>query len=105
MTLAWSALFVAGLIEIIGVMNIKRLADGKKSALFFAILLMGISLLLLSFALQSIPMGTGYGIWTGIGTVGTTIVGIVVYKDSKSWPRLFFIALILLSTIGLKLLS
>ncbi|WP_421000810.1 hypothetical protein ACOJIU_11600 [Carnobacterium maltaromaticum] len=40
-----------------------------------------------------------------MGTVGTTIVGIVVYKDSKSWSRLFFIALILLSTIGLKLLS
>lgn len=101
----WLALFVAGLIEIIGVINLKRLAIGKKDAIFIAVLLMGISLMLLSYALQTIPMGTGYGIWTGIGTMGTTIVGILFYRDSKSVLRLFFIGIILVSTIGLKLIS
>ncbi|WP_314059708.1 multidrug efflux SMR transporter [uncultured Vagococcus sp.] len=101
----WLALIGAGLMEIIGVWNIKRLAEGNKRAIFLAFLTMGSSLLMLSFALQVIPMGTGYAIWTGIGTVGTAIVGIVLFQDSKDIKRLLCIAVILASTVALKLLT
>lgn len=103
--MAWLALIGAGLMEVIGVWNIKRLAEGVKSALPFAFVTMGSSLLMLRFALKVIPMGTGYAIWTGIGTVGTAIVGIILYKDSTDIKRLFFIGLILASTVALKLIG
>lgn len=103
--MAWLALIGAGLMEVIGVWNLKRVAEGNPKAILFAFFTMGSSLFLLSIALQEIPMGTGYGIWTGIGTVGTAIVGIVLYKDSKDPKRLACIALILFSTIALKLIS
>lgn len=101
----WLALVAAGLMEVIGVWNIKRLSEGNKGALLFAFFTMGSSLLLLSYALQTIPMGTGYAIWTGIGTVGTAIVGIILYKDSTDIKRLACIALILASTMALKILG
>ncbi len=101
----WLALIGAGLMEIIGVWNIKRLAEGNRRAIILAFMTMGSSLWMLSFALQVIPMGTGYAIWTGIGTVGTAIVGIVLFKDSTDIKRLLCIAVILASTIALKLLT
>ncbi|MBP1040742.1 multidrug efflux SMR transporter [Vagococcus sp. BWB3-3] len=101
----WLALIGAGLMEIIGVWNIKRLAEGNRRAIILAFITMGSSLWMLSFALQVIPMGTGYAIWTGIGTVGTAIVGIVLFKDSTDIKRLLCIAVILASTIALKLLT
>lgn len=103
--MAWLALISAGLMEVVGVWNLKRVAEGNVRAILFAFFTMGSSLLLLSVALREIPMGTGYGIWTGLGTVGTAIVGIVLYKDSKNPKRLACIALILLSTIALKIIS
>ncbi|QIL46453.1 QacE family quaternary ammonium compound efflux SMR transporter [Vagococcus coleopterorum] len=103
--MAWLALIGAGLMEVIGVWNLKRVAEGNFKAILFAFFTMGSSLLLLSVALQEIPMGTGYAIWTGIGTVGTAIVGIVLYKDSTDRKRLACIALILLSTVALKLVA
>ena len=103
--MAWLALVGAGLMEIVGVWNIKRISDGNKSAILVAFITMGCSLWMLSFALQTIPMGTGYAIWTGIGTVGTAIVGIILYKDSTDIKRLLCIALILGSTVALKLLA
>ncbi|CAM3316382.1 DMT family transporter [Vagococcus fessus] len=101
----WLALVGAGLMEVLGVWNIKRIAEGNKKAIIVAFFTMGSSLLMLSFALQTIPMGTGYAIWTGIGTVGTAILGIILYKDSTDIKRLACIALILGSTMALKLLS
>lgn len=60
------------------------------------------SVVFLSIAIRSIPIGTGYAVWTGIGAAGTAIIGIVLLGDSSSVPRLLCIALILLGVIGLK---
>ncbi len=63
------------------------------------------SFFLLNKAIQTIPMGTAYAVWTGIGAVGTVIVGMLLYKESADIWRLFFIFLLIGSIIGLKLVS
>jgi len=64
-----------------------------------------ISLWFLTQALRTIPVGTGYAVWTGIGAVGVTTLGIIFLGDSASWPRLACIGLIISGVIGLKLVS
>jgi quaternary ammonium compound-resistance protein SugE len=59
----------------------------------------------MSFALRAIPMGTAYVVWTGIGAVGTVILGIVLFDEPKNTVRLAFIVLIILGIAGLKLSS
>lgn len=66
---------------------------------------LGVALGLLSYALQTIPMGTGYAIWTGISVVGSSLIGTFYFGESKDWRRLFFIAVILGYAIGLKVIS
>jgi quaternary ammonium compound-resistance protein SugE len=63
------------------------------------------SVFLLSLALRTLPMGTGYAVWTGIGTAGTAILGMVILGDSAAPMRLVCIGLILAGTVGLKLVS
>lgn len=103
--MAWSAIFIAGICEIIGVINIKRLTMKKWDALVYLILTFGLSLTLLAYAMQTLPMGTVYGVWTGIGTVGSTLMGMILYDEPKEWRRILFIFLILSSAVGLKLIS
>nr|WP_194950242.1 SMR family transporter [Anoxybacillus flavithermus] len=64
-----------------------------------------VSFSLLSIALSTLPMGIAYAVWTGIGTVGGTLVGMFVYGDAKDWKRILFIALIITAIVGLKLSS
>ena len=59
----------------------------------------------LSVALRRLPLGTAYAVWTGIGTVGTFIMGVVLFRDSVSLPQAGCIALILIGIIGLKLMA
>ena len=101
----WFALILAGGSEVLGVLNIKRLTMKKWDGAIYLILSFGASLFLLSFAMKTIPMGTAYGVWTGIGTIGSTLLGMFLYGEPKEWKRIFFIALILASAIGLKLIS
>ncbi|TWT08233.1 multidrug efflux SMR transporter [Planococcus sp. CPCC 101016] len=101
----WFALIVAGVFEVIGVMNVKRLADKQKNALVFMIVFFGISFLLLSYAMKEIPMGMAYAIWTGIGTVGSALMGMYLFGEPRSWTRLTCIAVILASAVGLKLIA
>ncbi|WP_068677461.1 multidrug efflux SMR transporter [Oceanobacillus sp. Castelsardo] len=103
--MAWTAIIIAGFSEVLGVINIKRLTMKKWDALIYMILTFGLSLYLLSYAMQTLPMGTVYAIWTGIGTVGSTILGMILYGEPKDWKRIFFISLILASAVGLKLIS
>jgi len=63
------------------------------------------SMYLLYKASQTIPMGTAYAVWTGIGAVGTVIVGIIFFKEPASFWRLFFIVTLILSVVGLKFVS
>ena len=59
----------------------------------------------LKVAMNDIPMGTAYAIWSGIGTGGGTLVGMLIYNESKNAKRIFFIGLIIFSIVGLKLIS
>ncbi|MCI0130238.1 multidrug efflux SMR transporter [Vagococcus sp. CY53-2] len=102
----WIILIVAGLFEMFGVTMINRLSVQRIFSTGLLIILgFGVSLILLSIALKTIPMGTGYAIWTGIGVVGGSVIGMLFFCESKDWKRLLCIFIILLSAIGLKLIG
>lgn len=66
---------------------------------------MAVSLFLLGIALKSLPLGTAYTVWTGVGAVGTVLLGIILFEESADLPRLACIGLIIAGIIGLKLVS
>lgn len=101
--MAWLALIAAGCFEVVGVLATKRVTEKRNliSYLFMA-LAFGFSFTLLSLAMKGISMGTAYAIWTGIGTVGSTMLGMFVFNEPKDGKRIFFIGLIIASVIGLK---
>lgn len=104
--MAWFTLILAGLMETFGVAMINQLSVKRNwQTVVLLILGFGLSLALLSYSLQFIPMGTGYAIWTGIGVVGGALIGMIFYGESKDWKRMVFIAMVLCSVIGLKLIS
>lgn len=104
--MAWFTLILAGLLETFGVAMINQLSVKRNwQTVVYLILGFGLSLALLSYSLRFIPMGTGYAIWTGIGVVGGALAGMIFYGESKDWKRMFFIALVLCSAIGLKLIT
>ncbi|MBD7985331.1 multidrug efflux SMR transporter [Sporosarcina sp. Sa2YVA2] len=104
--MAWVSLVVAGLFEMFGVLMINKLhTDRSWKSLALLILGFGASFLFLSYAMKTLPMGTAYAIWTGIGASGGAILGMVLYGESKEWKRLVFIAMVLGAAIGLKLVS
>lgn len=104
--MAWLALAMAGCSEVFGVIGMKGITVGKGwKALMLMVLSFVLSFSLLSYAMKSLPMGTSYAVWTGIGTVGSTITGMLLYGEQKSVLRVLFIAMILAAALGLKLLS
>jgi len=104
--MTWVSLVFAGLFEVVGVMGITQV-NRKPSVRSFFILLGGftLSFILLSFAMTEIPMGTAYAVWTGIGTVGSALVGMLFYGEPKDKLRILCIALIIVSVAGLKLIA
>jgi len=104
--MAWTLLLVAGLFEIGWAIGLKY-TDGFTRLVPSALTLiaMTVSVVLLALALRSIPVGTGYAVWTGIGAVGTALLGIVLFGESASVARLGCIALIIAGIVGLKLVS
>lgn len=104
--MSWFYLILAGLIEIIGVVGLKKAAE-KDSWLTYIILIFSfiISLVLLRLALEQIPLSVAYAIWTGIGTVGATVIGIIFYKESKHILRIICIFGIIITIIGLRLIA
>ena len=104
--MAWFTLILAGILEIFGVAMINQLSVKRNwQTVILLILGFGSSLAFLSYSLQFIPMGTGYAIWIGIGVVGSALIGMIVFGESKDWKRIVFIILVLCSAIGLKLIS
>lgn len=102
--MSWIYLFLAGLFEIGWALGLK-LSDGfsKPAATLFTIASLIVSLGLLGLALRSLPLGTAYAVWTGIGAVGIAIVGMIWFGDAVSFTRLACIALIVAGIAGLKL--
>lgn len=100
----WLMLIVGGLFEVVGVIGLKRTAD-KGNVVNYFILIGGfiMSFQLLVGAMETIPLSTAYAVWTGIGTVGAAVVGMVFFKESKSRLRIVCILGIIFSVVGLKL--
>lgn len=102
----WIILIIAGLFEV-GFTTCLKHADNftnaKWSLGFFICIVC--SFLLLNKAIQGIPLGTAYAVWTGIGAVGTVIIGIIFYKDPADFWRMFFITLLIGSIVGIKMVS
>ncbi len=104
--MAWLFLLLAGTCETIW-------AIGMKSQLFLTrfwptlgvFTFMALSSLFLYIAIRDLPVGTAYAVWTGIGTLGATIFGIIIFNESFEWARLTCILFILLGVIGLKVLT
>ena len=104
--MAWVSLIIAGLLEAFGVAMMNQLHVKRNwQTIVLLILGFGSSFLLLGYSLRFLPMGTAYAIWTGIGVVGGTFIGMIFYGESKDWKRLVFIAMVLCSAVGLKLVS
>ncbi|WP_274363755.1 DMT family transporter [Paenibacillus thermotolerans] len=104
--MAWVSLVAAGLCEMFGVLMINKLhKDRSWLSAVLLILGFGASFLFLAFAMESLPMGTAYAIWTGIGASGGALMGMIFYGESKDWKRILFIAVILAAAVGLKLIS
>ncbi len=104
--MAWVALIFAGLFEMTGVAMINKLHKDKNwQSLLLLTLSFGASFLLLAIAMKTLPMGTAYAIWTGIGASGGAILGMMLYGESKDWKRIVFITMVLAAAVGLKLVS
>jgi quaternary ammonium compound-resistance protein SugE len=104
--MAWTLLLVAGLLEIGWAIGLKY-TDGFSRLVPSAVTLVAMvaSVVCLALALRTIPVGTGYAVWTGIGAVGTALLGIVLFGESAGAARLACIGLIVAGIVGLKVVS
>jgi quaternary ammonium compound-resistance protein SugE len=104
MAMAWLYLFLAGLFEIAWAFGLKA-SDGftRPWPTTLTLLCMGASFWLLAEAMKSLPLGTSYAIWTGIGTVGAFIVGVIMFGESLGALRVASVVLIVAGIVGLKL--
>lgn len=102
----WLMLIIAGLFETGFAFCLGKMKglSGMPSYLWGSgfLICLALSMLLLSKAVQTIPIGTAYPVWTGIGAVGTVVVGILFFNEPSSFWRLFFITTLIISVIGLK---
>ncbi|WP_152267647.1 DMT family transporter [Agriterribacter humi] len=105
----WVLLIIAGLFEVgfASCLGKAKESTGSTANLWYAgfFVCLAISMYLLVKATQTLPIGTAYAVWTGIGAVGTALVGIFVFKDPADFWRVFFIATLIGSIIGLKAVS
>ena len=104
--MAWVYLFVAGLFEIGWAIGLKY-TEGFTRPLASVLTVFSIltSIVLLGLALKTLPVGTGYAVWTGIGTVGTAILGMALFAEPATALRIGCIGLIVAGIVGLKFLS
>ena len=100
----WLILIVAGLFEVVWAVALKK-SDGFRNVWADAVFLVGMvsSMWLLAVAMKTIPMGTAYAVWTGVGAVGGFIAGIALFGESASALRVASAALIVAGIVGLKL--
>lgn len=106
MTTSWILLLIAGLLEVVWAIGLKYTEGFSKLVpSVITITAMIASVWLLALALKGIPVGTGYAVWTGIGAVGTAILGIALFDEAASLARIACIGLIVAGIFGLKLVS
>ena len=102
--MAWVYLVIAGLLETGWAIGLKY-TDGFSRPVpsILTIIAIAASMILLSLAARTIPIGTAYSIWVGIGAVGAVILGIILFDEPRDFLRMMFVALLIISLIGLKL--
>jgi quaternary ammonium compound-resistance protein SugE len=104
--MAWAVLLLAGLCEIAWAIGLKY-TDGFTRVLpsSWTLAAMAASVILLAWSLKTLPVGTAYAVWTGIGAVGTAVLGMLLFDESREVARLVSIGLIVAGILGLKLVS
>ena len=104
--MAWTFLIIAGFLEIFWAISLRYTDGFTKLSCGIVTMLSGLaSFYCLAQAIKTIPIGTGYAVWTGIGAAGTAILGILLFSESAALPRLACMGLIVAGIIGLKLTS
>ena len=105
----WIILIIAGLFEVSFAFCLGKAkeATGTLATYWYIgfFVCLAISMLLLVKATQTLPIGTAYAVWTGIGAVGTVLIGIFVFKEPTDFWRVFFITTLIISIVGLKVVS
>jgi len=103
----WIILIIAGLFEVAFASCLGKAKEATGNDIYWwyggFVVTMTISMLLLLKATQTLPIGTAYTVWTGIGAVGTVIMGIVFFKEPSDFWRMFFISTLIISIVGLKI--
>lgn len=100
----WTVLLAAVVVEIAWAMSLKwiQVQPGALS-ISTSVVLTVVNMVALSYAMRGIPVGTAYAVWTGLGAVGITVLGMVVFQDPVNLARIAFVALIITGAVGLKL--
>lgn len=105
----WIFLIIGGLFEVgfATCLGKAKYATGTTATLWYIgfLVCLTISMLLLIKATKTLPIGTAYAVWTGIGAIGTVLVGIFIFKEPADFWRVFFLATLILSIVGLKFVS
>lgn len=105
----WIILIIAGLFEVAfaSCLGKAKQSTGNEAMLWYTgfIVSLAISMILLVKASQTLPMGTAYAVWTGIGAVGTVLMGIIFFREPSDFWRMFFICTLISSIVGLKAVS
>ncbi|MCM3662849.1 quaternary ammonium compound efflux SMR transporter SugE [Mesobacillus subterraneus] len=104
--MAWIFLFIAGIFEVVWAIGLKY-TEGftKLYPSMITVIGMAISFYFLSMAVKTLPIGTAYAVWTGIGAAGAVILGMVLFGEPRNLLRLMFVAFILVGIMGLKATS
>lgn len=105
----WLLLILAGLLEVGFTFSLgkAKILSGRRAMGWYTsfVICLVLSMLILMYVCRFLPIGNVYAVWTGIGAVGTVLAGIFVFKDSAGFWRIFFISTLILSIIGLKIVS
>lgn len=104
--MAWVFLIIAGLFEICWAIGLKYTEGFSKLwPSVLTLMAMGASMVFLAKAVQTLPIGTAYAIWVGIGALGAAVLGIILFNDALSPAKIIFLAMLLIAVVGLKFTS
>ncbi|MGP4082748.1 quaternary ammonium compound efflux SMR transporter SugE [Pseudalkalibacillus sp. R45] len=104
--MAWIYLLIAGVFEVVWAIGLKYTEGFSRLApSIITVIGMVISFYFLSIAIKALPIGTAYAVWTGIGALGTVLLGILLFNEPKDFMRILFLGMILVGIIGLKFTS
>lgn len=104
--MAWTFLVLAGVFEIGWAIMLKYTHGFTRTVpSLVTLLLLAVSMILLAQAARTIPIGTAYAVWTGIGAAGAAVLGIILFNEPRTAARIFFLSLLVVSIVGLKVSS